>query len=97
MSRTEIVNELADRMFLNPTKEDKQLCENFCNTFTDMVKDLLLDDQEIQWTGLFTLKVVDIPPRKGRNPSTNQVEEFPATKKVVCKLSRNLKHMISGK
>ena len=97
MSRTEIVNELADRMFTNPTAEEKQLCENFCNTFTDLVIDALLEDKDIKWTGLFTLKVVDNPARKGRNPATNKVEEFPATKKVVCKLSRNLKHLISGK
>jgi len=97
MSRAEIINELAGRIYGIPTKEQIDTCENFCNAFTDMIIDSLLDDKEIKWKGLFTLKVVDIPPRKGRNPSTNKVVEFPASKKVVCKLSRNLKHMISGK
>lgn len=97
MSRTEIVKELLDRMFDDPTPENRQLCENFCNTFTDIIIDTLLDDQEIRWKGLFTIKVVDTPSRKGRNPATNKVEDFPASKKVVCKLSRSLKQMISGK
>lgn len=97
MSRTEIINDLAERMYGVPTQEQLNTCENFCNAFTDMIIDSLLDDKEIKWKGLFTIKVVDTPPRKGRNPSTNKVEEFPATKKVVCKLSRNLKRMISGK
>lgn len=97
MSKTEIIKDLAERMYGDPTQEQIKTCENFCNAFTDMIIDSLIYGKEIKWKGIFTMKVVDVPPRKGRNPSTNKVVEFPATKKVVCKLSRNLKHMISGK
>lgn len=97
MSRTEIAEELAERIYGIPTKEDIKRCEDFCNALTDLIIDSLLDEKEVKWKGLFTLKVVDTPPRKGRNPATNKVENFPASKKVICKLSRSLKNMISGK
>ena len=97
MSRTEIVKDIAERVYGVPTKEDISTCENFCNAFTDLVIDSLIEEKEVRWTGLFTLKVVDTPPRKGRNPKTNEVEDFPASKKLVCKLSRGLKQIVLGK
>jgi nucleoid DNA-binding protein len=43
------------------------------------------------------MEVRDRAARKARNPATNQIELFPATKVVRCKVSDTIKNIIAEK
>ena len=60
----------------------------------DSIKDCLIDGDGIYIKEFAKIDVVDRPERLARNPKTDEVQLFPATKIIHCKFSDKLKQAV---
>ncbi|SCX77349.1 HU family DNA-binding protein [Ruminococcus sp. YE282] len=97
MGKNEIVKQLAERIDGNITEETTQKYSEVCDTLVDIFTDALIEEKRILWKGFLSMEVRDRAARKARNPATNQIELFPATKVVRCKVSDTIKNIIAEK
>lgn len=97
MSRTEIIKQLAERIFGNATDSEKQQCTQFCDTLVDIFIDALLNEEKIVWKGFMTVEVIERPERQGRHPQTDEVVTFPPSKSIKCKMCKAIKDMVNEK
>lgn len=97
MGKNEIVKQLAERIDGNITEETMQKYSEVCDTLVDIFTDALIEEKRILWKGFLSMEVRDRAARKARNPATNQIELFPATKVVRCKVSDTIKNIIAEK
>ena len=97
MGKNEIVKQLAERIDGNITEETMRKYSEVCDTLGDIFTDALIEEKRILWKGFLSMEVRDRAARKARNPATNQIELFPATKVVRCKVSDTIKNIIAEK
>ncbi len=97
MGKSEIIRQLADRIFGNCSETEIKACTDFCDTLADIITDALIEEKRIVWKGFFTAEVIERAERKGRNPKTNEIVTFPPVKMINCKFSRTIKDMVNGK
>ena len=97
MGKNEIVKQLAERIDGNITEETMRKDSEVCDTLGDIFTDALIEEKRILWKGFLSMEVRDRAARKARNPATNQIELFPATKVVRCKVSDTIKNIIAEK
>ena len=97
MGKNEIVKQLAGRIDGNITEETMRKYSEVCDTPVDIFTDALIEEKRILWKGFLSMEVRDRAARKARNPATNQIELFPATKVVRCKVSDTIKNIIAEK
>lgn len=97
MGRTEIIKQLAERIYGNATNKELQECASFCDTLVDIFTDALTNEERIIWKGFLSAEVVERAERKGRNPQTNEIVTFPAVKMINCKISKSIKDAINNK
>lgn len=97
MGKNEIVKQLAERIDGNITEETMRKYSEVCDTLVDIFTDALIEEKRILWKGFLSMEVRDRTARKARNPATNQIELFPATKVVRCKVSDTIKNIIAEK
>lgn len=97
MGKNEIVKQLAERIDGNITEETMRKYSEICDTLVDIFIDALIEEKRILWKGFLSMEVRDRAARKARNPATNQIELFPATKVVRCKVSDTIKNIIAEK
>ena len=81
--------------FVERMRECGDLSKFACTSAIDAMADALREcleagETEISLPGLMKINVVDIAPRKRRNPKTGLIEDYPASKTVKCKLSGNI-------
>lgn len=97
VGKNELVKQVALRIKGNKnnvTANDIQLYTELCDTLADVIIDELIAGEKVQWRNFLTLEVVTRGARKGRDPLTNKVKEFPPAKMVSCKISKNVKELI---
>ncbi len=97
MGRTEIIKQLAERIYGNATNAELQQCANFCDTLVDIFTDALLEDKKIIWKGFLSVEVAERGARKGRHPQTKEIVTFPPVKTINCKISKSIKEAVNGK
>lgn len=97
MSKTDIIKELAERIYGNVTESEIQQCTQFCDTLEEIFVDALLEDKKILWKGFLSVEVVEHGERRGRHPQTNEVVDFPPSKSIKCKISKSIKDMVNEK
>ena len=78
----------------NVTANDIQLYTELCDTLADVILDELIAGERVQWRNFLTLEVVTRGARKGRDPRTNEVKDFPPVKSISCKISKKVKELI---
>lgn len=97
MGRTEIIKQLAERIYGNANNRSIQQCTDFCDTLVDVLKDALLDEGKILWKGFISMEVVQRAERKGRHPQTNKIVTFPPVKSINCKVSKSIRNAVNEK
>jgi nucleoid DNA-binding protein len=97
MGKSEIVKQLAERVFGNANEVNIKKCNDFCDALVDIFIDALLEDKKILWKGFLKVEVVKRAARKGKNPQTNKVVTFPPVNSIVCKFSKSIKDLVNNK
>ena len=97
MSRTEIIKQLAERIYGDTSDANIQQATQFCDTLVDIFTDTLIEGDKIIWKGFLSVEVVDRGQTLRRHPQTNEVVMFPPSKSIKCKMSQSIKDMVNGK
>ena len=97
MSRTEIIRQVAKRIYGNTGENEIQKSTQICDTIVDIFIEALMKKEKILWKGFMSVEVVEHGERKGKNPQSNEVVTFPPVKSIKCKMSKLIKDMVNGK
>ena len=92
MNKTELVAAIASKA--NISKKD---AEASVKAFTEVVAEELKKGEKIQLVGFGTFETKKRAARKGRNPSTKEVINIPASKAPVFKAGKGLKDKVNKK
>lgn len=92
MTKSDIINNISNKTGL--TKKD---CESVIDAFSDEVKNCLVNGDKLIIKGFIGFEVSEHGERVGRNPKTGNVETFPPSKSVRCKISKAIKDAVNGK
>lgn len=90
MKKSEMIEMLASTTGL--TKAD---CEKVFNATFDMFKDELSKGEKVSIAGFGTFKISERSAREGRNPSTGEKIQIPASKSVSFKAGTELKSKVN--
>jgi DNA-binding protein HU-beta len=91
MNKQEFSNLLAVK--LNKTKKEASF---ITEVFLDALKEGLIEDKKVAFSGDFSLEIVPTLARMGHNPATGEKIEIPAGRKIRFKAGKLLKDLISG-
>lgn len=100
MTKSKIINNITKKINESQIEENKltkTLCEAVIDGLIDEVKDCLVKGEKLTIKGFITIEVHDRSERMGRNPKTGEVDTFPASKSIKCKVSRSIKDAVNGK
>ena len=92
MTKNDIINNISIKNEL-----PKEICEKIIDSFSDEVRDCLVNGEKLIIKNLISFEVSERPEREGRNPKTGEVSIFPAVKSVKCKISKAIKDALNGK
>ena len=90
MNKTELVALMADKAGISKKDADKALA-----AFLDTVAEELKKGEKIQLVGFGTFEVRERAARTGRNPSTKEIINIPASKSPVFKAGKALKDAVN--
>jgi DNA-binding protein HU-beta len=91
MNKSELIAAVAEKAGI--AKKD---AEKAVNAFTEVVADTLKDGGKIQLVGFGTFEVTERAAREGRNPSTNETIQIPASKAPKFKAGKALKDKVNN-
>ena len=91
MNKTELVAAIAEK-----TELSKKDVEKAVKAFTDVVAEELKKGEKIQLVGFGTFEVAERAAREGRNPSTGETMNIPASKSPKFKAGKALKDMVNA-
>ncbi|MFO7832141.1 MAG: HU family DNA-binding protein [Desulfuromonadaceae bacterium] len=91
MTKTELVNSMAEKAGLSKADSEKAL-----KAFLDSVTDALQQDDKISLVGFGTFSVGERAARTGKNPQTGAALEIPAAKVPKFKAGKALKDAVNG-
>lgn len=97
MGKTEIIKQIAKKMYGNVNDKSIQQSTDFCNALEEIITNALLNDNKVLWKGFITMEVIERAERKGRHPKTNEIVVFPPVKSVKCKVSKAIRDKINKK
>ena len=86
MNKTELITAMAEASGL--TKKD---CDTALNAFVDTLQTALKSGDKVQLLGFGTFEVKERAARTGRNPSTGETIEIPASKTPTFKAGKGLR------
>ena len=92
MNKTELVAAIAEK-----TELSKKDVEKAVKAFTDVVAEELKKGEKIQLVGFGTFEVAERAAREGRNPSTGETMNIPASKSPKFKAGKALKDLVNKK
>lgn len=90
MTKTELVNSMAEKAGLSKADTEKAL-----KSFVDTVTDALQQDDKISLVGFGTFSVGDRAARTGKNPQTGAALQIPAAKVPKFKAGKALKDAVN--
>ena len=91
LTKTEIVELIAERNILKPTEAKEALEE-----FLEIMKSTLASGEDLMISGFGKFCVNDKAPRKGRNPATGDSMILEKRRVVTFKCSGKLRDRING-
>ena len=91
MNKTDLVDVVAQATGLT-----KKQAEAAINATLDAVTDALTKEEKVVLVGFGTFETKKRSARKGRNPSTKEVIDIPASKAPTFKAGKGLKDKING-
>ena len=91
MNKTDLVDVVAQATGL--TKKDS---ETAINATLEAVVDALVNEEKVVLVGFGTFETKRRSARKGRNPSTKEVIDIPASKAPTFKAGKGLKDRVNG-
>lgn len=100
IGKNEVLKRIAIKRYgtLNNVDESKlQDCASFLDCFADVFTDALMDGEKIVLKGFLTAEAKERKSRRGRDPNTGKVVEFPPVKSVNIKVSRQIKDLVNNK
>lgn len=86
MNKTDLIYAVADKAELS-----KKDAEKAVKAFTDTIAEELKKGEKVQLVGFGTFEVTERAARQGRNPSTGEAIQIPASKNVHFKAGKILK------
>ena len=89
MNKKQLVEAIAQKAELSIKDANKAL-----DAFIEAISDALKDGDDVQLTGVFSLKVDQREAREGRNPATGEKILIPAKKVVKFKVGKQLDSII---
>ena len=89
-------NELLQNISM-ATATPRVVCEKILDAFRDEVKTSLAAGEKIMIKDFMSFEIGERSERDARNPSTGEIEHFPAVKTVKVKVSKKIKDAINGK
>lgn len=90
MTKTELVNAIADKSELSKSDSEKAL-----KAFVDTVTEVLQQGDKIAMVGFGTFSVGDRAARVGKNPQTGAAINIPAAKVPKFKAGKALKDSVN--
>lgn len=87
----EFIKKAAENMGITQRHAD-EMAKGFETTVKQMLSEMNVDERIKVMDITFTKK--DVPEREGRNPSTGETMQIPASKKIVLKPSIDLKRIV---
>ncbi|MDY0292177.1 MAG: HU family DNA-binding protein [Desulfuromonadaceae bacterium] len=91
MTKTELVNSMAEKAGLSKVDTEKAL-----KAFIDSVTDALQQDDKISLVGFGTFSVSERAARTGKNPQTGATLQIPAAKVPKFKAGKALKDAVNN-
>ena len=92
MNKTELVTNVAAKAGLK-----KKDAESAVNAFMEVVQQAMVEGDKVQLIGFGTFEVRERAARTGRNPSTEEIINIPASKSPVFKAGKALKDAVNPK
>lgn len=96
INRSDIVKELAIRIYGEARSDTISICSQFCDKLVDIITEELEFGEDIKWKGFLTAKVICRKERRGRDPKTNQVVTYPPVRMIRCKISKTIKNKVNN-
>lgn len=90
MNKAELIAAIAAK-----TGATKTATEAFLNSFIEVVKETVKQDEDVALIGFGTFKVTERAARNGRNPRTGKAIKIPASKKVKFVVGKSLKDAVN--
>ncbi len=92
MGKNELIAKIAVRAAIS-----KESCEKVVNAFADEITEALSNGEKVMIKGFMSFEVGERGERDARNPSTGEIEHFPAVKTVKCKVAQAIKDAVNVK
>ena len=92
MNKAELIRNVANLTDL-PTAGVKDILD----VMTDEITKALTRGEKVSLPGFVFVEPYERPPHKARNPSTGEVQTFPATKTARIRISNQLKDAINNR
>ena len=91
MNKTDLINEIASKADLS-----KKDAEAALKATIAAIEEALINDDKVVLVGFGTFEAKKRAARKGRNPSTKEVIDIPASKVPTFKAGKDLKNKVNG-
>ena len=88
--RSDIVRKVAKM-----TGYSIELCETILDGLRDVIFSSLENGEDVNIKGFAKIEIKERSERAIRNPQTGNIETFPASKTVKCKLSKAVKEIVN--
>lgn len=90
MNKQEFSNRLSVK--LDKNKKESSL---IVDAFLETLRESLVEDKKVAFSGDFSLEIIPTLARMGHNPATGEKIEIPAGRKIRFKAGKLLKDLIS--
>jgi DNA-binding protein HU-beta len=91
MNKTELIDAISTKSGLS-----KKDTETFFNNFINVVEDAVVDGEKVSLVGFMTIEAKKTDARKGRNPSTGESIDVPASKRISVKIGKPFKEAVKA-
>ena len=91
MNKSELITAVAQKAEIARKDAEKAV-----NAFAEVVADTLKEGGKIQMVGFGTFEVSERAAREGRNPSTNETIQIPASRVPKFKAGKALKDKVNN-
>ena len=97
INRSDIIKELALRIYGEARSDTISICSQFCDKLVDIISEELEFGEDIKWKGFLSVKLIDRKERRGRDPKTNQVVTYPPVRMIRCRMSKTIKNKVNNR
>ena len=92
MNKVELIAKIAE----NETVKTKKAAGEMLDVVVDAIVDTLAKGEEVKISGFGTFSVAERAAREGRNPSTGEAIQIPASKAPKFKAAKALKDAVNA-